>query len=95
MGDAKLVARGAEIFDFDVSRFGQAQAAAVDHAEKSFGAKMVLAADVDERLDFLNAEDPGQGGLALGAFDAGEIGVAVDSKELAVEGVDGVDGDVD
>ena len=46
-------------------------------------------------MDFLDAEDPGQGGLALGTFDAGEIRIAVEAEELAVEGVDGIEGDVD
>lgn len=89
------MAGGAEVLDFDVSGLGQAETAPIDHGEKGFGTKIILAADVDEGLDFLDAEDPGQGGLALGAFDAGEIGVAVEAKELAVEGVDGVDGKVD
>ena len=93
--DPELVAVRLEIVDLDVDGFGEAQTATVDGGQEGLGAKIVLAAEGEKGFDFQGAEDAGKARLAFGTDDVREIGIAVTLQELAIERVDGVDGDVD
>ena len=89
------MARATEVIDPDVRGLGETQTASIDHGKEGLGTEIVLASNDDQSSDFFRAQDPGQSGLAFGTFDTAEVGARVESEELAVESVNGVDSDVD
>src|SRR5450759_1325201 len=89
------MADAVQVLDLDVGGFGQAQAAAIDAAQKGAGAQVALGADGQKLFDFGHAVEPrGQGGSA-GTLDLVQERLDFALEQATVERTHGVDGQVD
>ena len=95
MGDQQPMADAVQVLDLDVGGFGEAQAAAIDATQKGAGAQVALGADGQELFDFGHAVEPRGAGGSAGTLDLVEERLDLALEQAAVEGTDGVDGQVD
>src|SRR5258708_4931531 len=82
------------VLELNRGGFGEAQAAAIDAAQKSPGAQIALGADGQELLDLGHAVKPWHTRRTSGAFYTMQQRLDVLLEHFAVEGTDGVDGQV-
>jgi len=92
---AQLEAGPIDVGDLEVGGLGEAEPAAEDGHEKDTGERIASGADADEALNLLGGEDTRRLDATWRALDPLQEWFDVASEQAAVEGAQGIDGEVD